>query len=220
MASQISHIVYAKKLFDRLEKGEAQKDVFDNETVRKILVHKDEFLLGCVFPDVRMVAENLARKDTHMFFTQVDLDFRGLTPFQSGWKFHVYCDMKREEILNKYNFYEITRDIEASWLANKMLEDELVYEVYNNWEKLFHYFNNIPKIDLLPGISREALEFWYAMVARYIKEKPNNRSAHIFVSKIKQPDVQKADRVINKIERMKKNAVALEILGKTYEEIV
>ena len=220
MASQVAHIVYAKKFLDRLEKGEMREDFFDNETTKKILTHRDEFLLGCVFPDVRLVAENIARKDTHMFFAQVDLDFRDLTVFQAGWKFHVYCDMKREEILNHYNFYGITQEIEKSWTANKLLEDELVYGVYNNWEKLKHYFNNIPQLELPAGLARETVEFWYAIVAKYIEGQPNNRTMHIFITKSKQLDVQKTDHIIEKVDRLRKNPVVLEILKKVYLEIV
>jgi hypothetical protein len=219
MASQISHIVYAKRLFDKLEKGGLPEDLFDNETKKKILTHKDEFLLGCVFPDVRFVAENLARKDTHMFFGNVDLDFSDLTPFHSGWKFHVYCDMKREEILNRYDFFEITKDIEKSGLANKMLEDELVYDIYNNWEKLVHYFNHIPQVDLLDGLSRESLEFWYAIISKYVEEKPNNKNMHIFVIKSKQR-VHKADEMIETMEKMRKIPAVAEILGKVCNEII
>jgi hypothetical protein len=220
MASQISHIVYAKKFLDKLEKGEMREDFFDNETIKRLLTHRDEFLLGCVFPDVRLVAESVSRKDTHMFFAQVNLDFRGLHAFQAGWKFHVYCDMKREEILNSYNFYEITREIEKSWMANKLLEDELVYGVYNNWEKLGHYFNNIPQLELLAGLTRETVEFWYAIIAKYIEEIPTNRTMHIFITKSKQPDVQKTNGIVEKVDQLRKNSVALEILQKVYQEIV
>ncbi|HCU70797.1 MAG TPA: hypothetical protein DIC35_03520 [Candidatus Moranbacteria bacterium] len=219
MASQISHIIYAKQLFDKLEKGELREGFFDNETIRKILTYKDDFLLGCVFPDVRLVAENLARKDTHMFFNQVNLDFRNLSPFQSGWKFHVYCDMKREEILNKYDFYEAIKNVENSWLANKMLEDELIYDVYNNWEKLVNFFNDIPRINLLEGLSRESLEFWYAIISKYIEKKPDNKTMHIFIIKSKQ-EIQKADLVVEKIEKLRRNAPAELILKKVFMEIV
>jgi hypothetical protein len=220
MASQISHIIYAKKLFDRMEDGNIHNDFFDQGITKKILMHRDAFLLGCTFPDIRTIVNGVSRKDTHMFFSQVNLDFRGLTPFQAGWKFHIYCDMKREEILNKYAFYELTKEVEKSWLANKMLEDELVYASYNNWEKLSYYFNNIPKVDVLPEISQEMLEFWYSLVARYIEQNPSDKTIHIFISKTKQPDIQKADRVLKGICELRKIAGVSEILKKIYIEII
>ena len=95
MAAPISHIVYAKRYFEK----------------NPSTINKDEFILGCLFPDIRRVSENIKRKDTHIpeeilenvtsikKRNSIDLDFTGLTSFQAGWKFHLYCDMKREEIL-------------------------------------------------------------------------------------------------------------------------
>ena len=88
MASQIAHIVYAKKYFEKYPST----------------INKDEFILGCVFPDMRRIDGNIKRKDTHRHYDPLDLDFSGMTAFEAGWKFHLYCDMKREEILNKYDF--------------------------------------------------------------------------------------------------------------------
>ena len=203
MASQIAHIIYAKKYLEKhpLPNGE-----------------KDLFILGCVFPDIRRLAENLTRKGTHMAFDHIDLNFEGLTSFRAGWKFHLYCDMKREEILNKYDFYKIAGEAGKSWQANKMLEDELLYDVYNNWEKLVHYFNNAPMVELPAGVSRPSFELWYAIVARYIEKQPDDRTMHIFVSK--QPAFKKADIIMARISELMKNKTAMEILKKVVEEIV
>ena len=66
MASQIAHIIYAKKYLEKhpLPNGE-----------------KDLFILGCVFPDIRRLAENLTRKGTHMAFDHIDLNFAALEIF-------------------------------------------------------------------------------------------------------------------------------------------
>ncbi|MFA7209616.1 MAG: hypothetical protein WC120_05040 [Parcubacteria group bacterium] len=203
MASQISHIVYAKKYLEKYPFS---------------IANRDEFLLGCVFPDIRRLAENLTRKGTHRVFDSVDLDFKGLSSFRAGWKFHIYCDMRREEILNKHGFYELTNDNGKFWQANKMLEDELLYGVYNNWEKLVHYFNHAPVVKLPEGLSRQSFELWYAIIARYIEEKPNNRSMHIFLSK--QPLFKNADATIERIDKLRKSKEAVEILRKVSMEIV
>ncbi len=203
MASQIAHIIYAKKYLEKhpLPNGE-----------------KDLFILGCVFPDIRRLAENLTREGTHMAFNHIDLNFAGLTSFQAGWKFHLYCDMKREEILNKQGFYKIAGEAGKSWQANKMLEDELLYDVYNNWEKLVHYFNNAPMVELPAGVSRQSFELWYAIVARYIEKQPNDKTMHIFVSK--QPAFKTTDIIMARISELRKNKPAVEILKKVVEEIV
>jgi flagellar motor protein MotB len=204
MASQIAHIVYAKKYLEKYPSSE---------------INRDEFLLGCVFPDIRRIAENLSRSETHRIFDPINLNFTGLNSFQAGWKFHLYCDMRREEILNKYGFYDVAGENGKSWQANKMLEDELLYDVYNNWEKLVHYFNNAPIIILPQGLSKESFSLWYTMVARYIEEKPTDKSMRLFISK--QAMFQKDSAVIiEKVDKLRKNKKSVEILKRVINEIV
>lgn len=203
MASQIAHIVYAKKYLEKHPLLNGDRDLF---------------ILGSVFPDIRRLAENLTRKDTHMAFDSVDLNFEGLTPFQAGWKFHVYCDMKREEILTKQGFYIATNDNGKFWQANKMLEDELVYNVYNNWEKLVHYFNNPPIVKLPDGLSRQSFELWYTMIAKYIEKMPDDRAIHIFLSK--NLIFKSVDDVVERVVSLRKNKDAVAILRKVMNKIV
>jgi hypothetical protein len=203
MASQIAHIIYAKKYFDKYPST----------------INKDEFILGCVFPDIRRIDGEIMRKDTHRHYDPLDLDFGGMTAFEAGWKFHLYCDMKREEILNKYGFYSLP-ETESFWrLPAKMLEDEIAYDAYNNWEKLVHYFNNAPATKNGINVSRETFSLWYAILARYIEKKPDSKAMRIFLSK--QPSLaEKVDGVVKSIDILRKNKKAAEIIGKVAEEIV
>ncbi len=202
MASQVAHIIYARKYLDKYPST----------------IDKDEFILGCVFPDIRRIAENISRKDTHMRFTPLDLNFEGLTSFQAGWKFHLYCDMRREEILNKYKFYTV-KDTDKFWNnPNKQLEDSLVYKDYNNWEKVISYFNNVPKIETGLNISQETISLWYAVIAKYLEKKPDDKSMHIYLSKI--GFESEADEMIKVIDNLRKNEKVIEVLKKIKDEIV
>ncbi len=215
MAAPISHIIYAKKYFEKNPSN----------------INKDEFLLGCLFPDIRRVSENIKRKDTHVpdeilkknilqkNTSSINLDFTGLTAFQAGWKFHIYCDMKREEILKNRKFYSLEDTSDIWSLPSKFLEDELLYDQYNNWEKLGLYFNNAPKADLDINVPRETFEFWYAILAKYIERKPDTKSMHIFFTKqffLK----DKADEIIKVIEKLKKNEKVISILKNLPEEVL
>jgi len=204
MASQVAHIIYAQKYFERHPSS---------------AINKDEFMLGCVFPDIRRIDENIKRKETHLCHAVLDLNFENLSSFEAGWKFHLYCDMKREDILNNHKFYEIEGAAEMAGLAAKLLEDELVYENYNNWEKIRLYFNNAPKIDPGIDVSPETFGMWYAMLSHYLEKKPDNKSIHIFLSK--QPSlVEKADRIIDEVSKLREDKKAMEILRKVADEIV
>ncbi len=210
MASQISHIVYAKRYFDQLEAGKI-------ESVIKI--NRDEFMLGCVFPDIRRIDPKIKRRDTHLCFDSLDLNFSGMTSFRAGWKFHVYCDMRREEILNKYKFYETPHTTDIYNQPAKDLEDEMIYEEYDNWEKLVNYFNNPPFIDSELDFDPAGYYLWYAMIARYIEKKPDDKSMRTFL--LKQPGLLKnLDEIMASIIELRKNEKVKTILGKIWREMV
>jgi hypothetical protein len=204
MASQIAHIIYAKKYFEK-------SDLLPEE--------KDEFILGCTFPDIRRIDGNIKRKDTHLRFYPLDLNFENLTPFEAGWKFHLYCDMRREEILNNHNFYSQKYTGDFYNQPAKMLEDEIVYDQYNNWEKLSNYFNDVPIISNGIGVPKETFELWYSIIANYIKEKPSSNSIRVFLAK--QPSISKdAKDIAETVDKLRKNDKVIEILRKVFEEII
>lgn len=204
MACPVSHIIYANKYF---EKNPSHQ------------FGTDEFILGCVFPDIRRIDKSIRRKDTHLRFKPVDLNFEGLDSFNAGWKYHVYCDMKREEILNKYKFYSLNNAGDAWGLAGKFLEDEIIYGKCNNWEKIVYYFENAPKINTGIGVSCETMNLWYAIVAKYVQKKPDSRAMKIFLSK--QADLAElSGTIVESVDKLRKNAKAKEILEKVCEEIV
>jgi hypothetical protein len=111
-------------------------------------------------------------------------------------------------------------ETESFWrLPAKMLEDEIAYDAYNNWEKLVHYFNNAPATKNGINVSRETFSLWYAILARYIEKKPDSKAMRIFLSK--QPSLaEKVDGVVKSIDILRKNKKAAEIIGKVAEEIV
>ncbi|HAI74464.1 MAG TPA: hypothetical protein DCS28_02180 [Candidatus Moranbacteria bacterium] len=220
MASPVSHIVYAKKYFDSLENGKINSDFSDEEKMNNARkINKDEFILGAVFPDIRVIEPNIKRADLHLKFEPLTLDFSGLASFEAGWKFHLYCDMRREEILNNKKFYNLKNTAELFGRPAKFTEDELVYEEYNNWEKLAYYFRNPPVIDLGGSIDRQTIVLWYAILAKYIEEKVTIKTTRIFLSKhIKL--TPKVDEIINAVLKLRENAAAVKILLTVKDEIV
>jgi hypothetical protein len=220
MASQVSHIVYAKKYFETLELAkigdltEGKKMISSNGKI-----NKDEFFLGCIFPDIRRIDPGIKRKSTHLNFSPLDLNFERLTSFEAGWKFHLYCDMKREEVLNKYKFYSLKNSDDYYNLPAKLLEDEVVYESYNNWEKITSYFNNPPYIDLGLSIKPETFRYWYAVIAKYLEAKPNDKTMRVLINK--QPSlISHVDTIMESVISLRKNKKAVEILKKVKEEII
>lgn len=220
MACPISHIIYAKKYFDKLElEGFNSLDDEKKLLVNNHKLNKDEFILGCTLPDIRRIDKNIKRSDTHLKFEPLNLDFFGLTSFQAGWKFHLYCDMRREEILNKYNFYSLENTADFYCLPAKFAEDIITYNTYNNWEKIIYYFNNINYIETDLNISKETFQLWYAIVAKYFEKIPNKKTISIFLSK-QFILSDKIKEVTASMEKIIENKKALEILKKVTDEIV
>jgi len=220
MASQVSHIVYAKRLFEALEDSKMIKVLRDT---RDLLIpddfDKDQFILGCTFPDIRRIDRRIKRKDTHLRFEPLDLNFSDLSSFEAGWKFHLYCDMRREEVLNGYGFYDLKGTGDFFGLPSKLLEDELLHDVYNNWEKIVAYFGNVPFIETGIGVDAETFSLWYAILAKYLEEKPTGKTMHVFLSK--QFGIGgDLDEIIKTVESLKKNKKALEMISRINEEII
>ncbi|MDO9231379.1 MAG: hypothetical protein Q7U36_02775 [bacterium] len=220
MASQISHIIYAKKYFDSLELANfANLSAEEKLLMPSGKINKDEFILGCVFPDIRRIDKNIKRSDTHLKFAPLSLNFSGLTSFEAGWKFHLYCDMKREEILNKYNFYSSNEKSYMRGWAAKLLEDELIYDEYNNWEKIGSYFNNSPYENIEIGVTLETFKLWYAIIAKYIENKPSDKTMSIFL--IKQFALaDEVEKITSAVKKLRKNEKVVEILKKIKDQIV
>jgi hypothetical protein len=127
--------------------------------------------------------------------------------------------MRREEILNKWSFYEIKNAGEMWNLPNKHLEDEVVYENYSNWEKIINLFNDPPLVDLPNFVSRETFEVWYAILARYFESKPNNVSMRVFMKK--QPKlVDLADDILRIVDKLREDDKVIKLLSGVKEEII
>jgi hypothetical protein len=220
MAFPVSHVVYAKKYLDQHP-----------------AMNADLFLLGTLFPDIRRITDEVSRYDTHQHFKKLDLNFKNLDAFSAGWKFHLWCDMRREEVLNKYGFYKLphTSDHDA---PPKLAEDENIYEKYRNWEKLRAILNNPPVIDLelavsstsakasadkarnpLEMISQETIGRWYAIIAKYLEKKPDGKTMKAFV--FKQRSLRKhAEVIVDVVAKLRNNSKVVEILRKIAEEII
>lgn len=198
MATPISHVIYA----DRFLKKHPQKFKWD------------DFMLGIIFPDIRRVS-NVSREETHNRFKNLDLNFDGLSGFESGWKFHVWCDLRRNEFLRDKKFYEIKGIASAYYLSYYFLEDCLIWDKYNNWENVSYLYKNPPHYATSEKIYLSDWNFWYEIVAKYILSKPNEQSIREFIRH--QPTVAaKIDRIAREFEFFKKNAKVVEILESVY----
>lgn len=216
MASQIAHIIYAEKYLQFLREGTLPDEALEKSPAN---LHEEEFFAGTIFPDIRMIDPTIKRRDTHLILGDLNLDFSYLDSFHAGWKLHLYCDMKREEILNKYKFYDLSGTSDLFCRPAKLLEDEIVYANFSGWEELKSNFLELSKIETGINVSRETLELWYAINATYIEKQPDSKSIGIFLSKL--PKIsEKRKEIVEMVDKLRKNDKVVELLKKVAEEII
>lgn len=184
MASPISHIVYAQKYFEKYP---------------DLKLDRNEFYIGCVFPDVRYYDTGIKRELTHNAFSHDKFNINKLTSFEAGWQFHIFCDYKREEILEEKGFYNISKTKEFNFAPSKLLEDILIYDEVLDWEEislaLLSISNKMGSLRLPVAVSTKSIEKWYFILNEYVCQKPTCKTIENFLSAL--PPVEKQAKEIS-----------------------
>jgi len=81
----------------------------------------------------------------------------------------------------------------------------LIYDEYNNWEKISSLFNDPPFFETDFFIGKDIFDLWYSIVATYISKKPDDKSMAIFLSKQKNlpADISEIMDIISKLRQDK-----------------
>ena len=202
MASEIAHVIYADRF---LKKKPIAKDW-------------GEFMLGNLFPDIRRVS-NVTRGQTHNNFESLDLEFEGLTDFEKGWKFHVWCDMRRFEILNQTGYYDLKEVGKYSYLSGYHLEDVLIWEKFSKWDSFANFLMNVGYRNVLKEVGKNDWSFWYEALANYFRQKPNTQTIKVFCKT--QPSVSPVvESVVEGVEILGKSNKIAKTISNLYQEII
>ncbi len=127
--------------------------------------------------------------------------------------------MRREEVLNLARFYGTEGTADCDGLAAKLLEDELVYDQYPKWKELAGYLNKVPQIETGINVSRETFELWYAMIAKYVEQKPDNLTRSAFVAK--QPSLtDRCAEIIVAVNKIRKSVSVVKLLTEVPERMI
>lgn len=202
MASQISHVVYGRKIFSRYK---------DNN------LSWPEFLVGTVFPDIRYIAK-IDRKITHDFDVSEEIAPNS-SSFKVGMYVHSYVDEKREGILKKKGVYDL--GLAKNWLfptALKLAEDEIMYSKYHNWNEavdaLDTYYNE--EYEYIPN--KRIVEKWHNLNKRLFEAKPDAEAWREMILKMGfEKDVPV--EVMEQIGLIRNNNKIISILSEIYKEI-
>lgn len=158
MAGEVGHVVYG-----------ARMATFLGDKVEHV-----SFWVGTLFPDIRHLGVT-SRKRSH----ESDLSLSGLVgenDFATGMKVHAWIDETRTKFLESANMKE-----ELPWHpfvphALKLVEDELLYDRYDDWNLIFRALNRVYEEELRLVNDEQRIVKWHGILQEYFKEKPNARS--------------------------------------------
>ncbi len=157
MASQITHIVYGKKIFDRHQN-----------------LNWHDFVLGTVFPDIRYLAK-LDRDSTHVYGTS-EINIPTDNSFQSGVYTHCFIDERRNHILKSLGMYELIPHDYLNLTAIKMVEDSITFPLFDDWGKIITILDDIVVEQKKIGVSTKNIHEWQTGLQRYIRSHPCENS--------------------------------------------
>ncbi len=164
MANQITHIVLAEKLSDRLF------SIFDREA----------FLIGTVFPDIRYL-KVIERDKTH---------FKGLSfqdildeknSFIAGMKYHSLVDEVREKYMIENGVYTFIPPSKYITQALKIFEDEVLYQNVLDWVQVISFLDKIlaDETSLVEDVGK--IKMWQSLMQEYFKQTPTDTSRQNFI---------------------------------------
>lgn len=201
MASQVSHIVYGKEIFD---------DCKDKN------LSWPEFLVGTVFPDIRYIAK-IDRGITHKFNTS-----KKQIPnksFEAGMYVHSYVDEKREKILERKGIYNL--GFAKNWLystALKLVEDQILYDKYHDWDEAIKALDIYYEEEYKYVPDKEIVKKWHSLTKKLFKVKPSNKTIREIILRMG-IDENVCAEVLKQMQMIKSNKKAMSILSETYKEV-
>jgi len=158
MVTVITHIVLAKKVFD------------------KYFQDKDEnnFFVGTLFPDIRYLS-TIDRNKTH-YNNLTFNDLKKDNSFLAGMKFHSILDTAREKFIVASGIYSLCPKSKYIIQSLKFLEDEIFYKYVDNWGEYISYLNNILPEEKRFGVTEKDIKKWHLLLQEYFKEQPNEKT--------------------------------------------
>jgi hypothetical protein len=158
MASEISHVVYAARLLTYL--GKKVKD--------------PSYWAGTLFPNIRHL-NGPSRHLTHP--EKVGLSsLVGKNDFLTGMRVHAWIDATQGHYLDMQHSKETLPWHPLIAHAYKLLEDEVVYDTFDDWELIRRVLMKVREDELFYVDSRLAIQKWHGALQDYVRHHPSDKS--------------------------------------------
>lgn len=200
MASEITHVVYGKKIFDRDTKG----------------LDWEKFVIGALFPDIRYRAK-IDRVITHQIDTEKE-KMPTKDSFKAGLYSHLLVDDRRESFIKRKGIYDLLPRSRYNTTALKLIEDELVYNSFLGWSRVINALNKVLDEEVDYGIKKETVISWHKFLQKYFEWGPNERAWKNLIIYLGF-DTEAAMEIIKQVRQVKKKKKVLDIIGGTIDAI-
>jgi hypothetical protein len=198
MATPITHIVLADKVFDKFFPDKNRKD----------------FFIGTVFPDIRYLG-CVKREETHLPQISLREVQEEKNSFMAGFKFHSLVDIINTKFIYSGLF---TNSYSKYYLAVDFVEDELFYDKVGNWNKIIDLFKNIlsEERELNINIKNTDLEKMHQIIQNNFCETPNNRKRRELTEAINLPE-DIISKILETTDELKKDEKAVNAIEEFYD---
>ncbi len=156
MVGYIGQVVYAARVLTFLGKD----------------VKKPTYWVGAVFPDIHRLG-SVTRHFTHVHETGLKT-LRGKNDFLTGLRTHSWIERTREAFFIAQHGEEILPWHPLTPLALALLEDELLYSHFDDWNLIHRLLNKVHEEELAYILSEDDIRNWHTILQKYIKKEPTN----------------------------------------------
>lgn len=197
MASPITHIVLADKVFNEFFPNKNRKD----------------FFIGTVFPDIRYLG-CIEREKTHSLQISLKEVQNEENSFIAGFKFHSLVDIINTNFIysglfaNSYSKY---------YAAVDFVEEELFYNKINDWNEIIIFFEDIlPEEKQFNTNTREkSIRKWHHIIKCNFSQIPNNESRKKLARAVNfSEDI--IFKILKTTEELKKDEKTIEAIERFY----
>lgn len=160
MAGEVAHVVYGARVLTYLDDK----------------VTSPEFWAGTLFPDIRHLGI-VSRQRTH--FDNVSLEtLAGGRDFETGMRVHTWVDATRDQFLREANMKEALPWHPFVPHALKLVEDDLLYGRFDDWNLIQRALNKIYDEELHYVNSLQHINTWHSVLQDYFKQAPTDETRY------------------------------------------
>ncbi len=160
MAGEVAHIVYAARVRVHL------KDQVKNHL----------YWIGTLFPDIRHLGI-VSRHRTHAATVALNT-LVGQDDFETGTRVHAWVDATRQRFLDEANIKELLPWHPFVPHALKLLEDELLYSSFDDWDFIGRLLNKVYDEELHFVSAPERVQVWHGVLKDYFESAPTDLSRY------------------------------------------